>query len=66
VVDYTKRVAMQDQLFTKIVEEVANSTVRLEWALPAFTVMTQPGPQDAIHEHRSSSTQGVGHAADSH
>src|ERR1700728_86843 len=59
VVDYTKRVAMQDQLFTKIVEEVANSTVRLEWALPAFTVMTQPGPPDAIHEFPSSSTQDV-------
>src|SRR6202167_6046909 len=66
VVDYAKRIAMQDQLFTKIVEEVANSTVRLEWALPAFTVMTQPGPPDAIHEFPSSSTQGVDHAADSH
>src|SRR3984957_9505350 len=66
VVDYTKRTTMKDQLFTKIVEEVANSTVRLEWALPAFTVMPQPGPPDAIHEFPSSSTQDVDHVADSH
>jgi hypothetical protein len=32
VVDYTNRTAMKDQLFTKIVEEVANSNGRLEWA----------------------------------
>jgi small-conductance mechanosensitive channel len=35
VVDYTKRTAMQDQLFTKIVEEIANSKGRLQWAPPA-------------------------------
>jgi hypothetical protein len=34
VVDYTKRIAMQDQLFTKIVEEIANSNGRLQWVLP--------------------------------
>src|SRR5580693_3674620 len=34
VVDYTKRIAMQDQLFTKIVEEIANSKGLLQWALP--------------------------------
>ena len=32
VVDYTKRSAMKDRLFTKVVEEVANSKGRLEWA----------------------------------
>ena len=31
VVDYTKRNAMQDQLFTKIVEETANSKGRFQW-----------------------------------
>ena len=31
VVDYTKRTAMEDQLFTKIVQEVANSNGRLVW-----------------------------------
>src|ERR1700726_4818450 len=32
IVDYTKRTTMQDHLFTKIVQEVANSNGRLEWA----------------------------------
>jgi small-conductance mechanosensitive channel len=34
VVDYTKRTVMKDRLFTKIVQEVANSSGRLKWALP--------------------------------
>ena len=34
VVDYTKRTAMQDQLFRKVVEEIANCKGRLQWALP--------------------------------
>ena len=54
VVDYTKRTAVQDQLFTKIVEEIASSNGRLEWASPAGTVMNQPGTPDP-----SSSTQGA-------
>jgi len=68
VVDYTKRTAMKDQLFTKIVEEVANSDGRLEWASSAVIPMSPPG--DAGHESKallpSSSTLGAGHAADSH
>src|SRR6202166_2061059 len=32
VVDYTKRTAMKDQLFTKVAEEVSNSEGRLHWA----------------------------------
>src|SRR6202046_3026304 len=32
VVDYTQRIAMQDKLFTKIVEEIANGEGRLQWA----------------------------------
>src|ERR1700733_12399488 len=55
VVDYTKRAAVQDQLFTKIVEEIANSKGRLEWASPAGIVMNQPEAPDP-----SSSTQGAG------
>ena len=55
VVDYTKRTAVQDQLFTKIVEEIANSKGRLEWASPAGIVVNQPGTPDP-----SSSTQGAG------
>jgi small-conductance mechanosensitive channel len=45
VVDYKKRTAMQDRLFTKIVYEVANSNGRLEWASPAAPTPTnQPAP----------------------
>jgi small-conductance mechanosensitive channel len=68
VVNYTKRTAMKDQLFTKIVAEVANSDGRLEWASSAVIPMNPPG--DAGHESKallpSSSTLGASHAADSH
>jgi len=68
VIDYTKRTAMKDQLFTKIVDEVANSDGRLEWASSAVLPMSPPG--DAGHESKvllpPSSTLGAGHAADSH
>jgi len=66
VVDYTKRSAMKDQLFTKIVEEVANSNGRLEWASSGVTVINQRETSSAIEAHSSSSTHGTGHAADSH
>jgi len=42
VVDYTKRIAMQDQLFTKIAQEVAESDGRLQWATSAVAVITEP------------------------
>ena len=68
VVDYTKRTAMKDRLFTKIVEEVSNSDGRVQWASSAVIPMSPPG--DAGHESKallpSSSTLGAGHAADSH
>jgi small-conductance mechanosensitive channel len=68
VVDYTKRTAMKDRLFTKIVEEVANSDGRLEWASSAVVPMSPP--PGTGHESKallpSSSTLGAGHAADSH
>jgi small-conductance mechanosensitive channel len=44
VVDYTQRSAMKDRLFTKIVEEVANSGGRLQWASSGVTVINQPQP----------------------
>jgi small-conductance mechanosensitive channel len=66
VVDYTKRSAMKDQLFTKIVEEVASSNGRLEWASSGVTVVNQPQTPGTIEAHPSSSTRGAGHAADSH
>src|ERR1700691_5718961 len=65
VVDYTQRIAMQDKLFTKIVEEIANGEGRLQWASPPGTTVSQPGTPGAIDEHPSSSTYGAGHAADS-
>ena len=66
VVDYTKRTAMKDRLFTKIVQEVANSNGRLEWASSGVTVANQPTAPDAIEVHPSSSTRGAGHTAGSH
>jgi small-conductance mechanosensitive channel len=41
VVDYTKRTAMKDKLFTKIVEEVTKSEGRLQWSSSAITVINQ-------------------------
>jgi hypothetical protein len=32
IVDYTNRTAMQDRLFSKIVEEIKNSKGELAWA----------------------------------
>jgi small-conductance mechanosensitive channel len=64
VVDYTKRTAMQDQLFTRIVEEIANCTSLLQWALPVSTVTNQHGSPYAIDEHASSLPHGADHAAE--
>jgi small-conductance mechanosensitive channel len=66
VVDYTKRFAMKNQLFTKIVEEVASSDGRLQWASSGVTVINQGATPGAIEAHPSPSTHGAGHAADSH
>ena len=42
VVDYTKRIAKQDELFTKIAQEVAESDGRLKWASSAITFVNEP------------------------
>jgi small-conductance mechanosensitive channel len=47
VVDYRKRSAMKDLLFTKIVAEVANSNGRLEWPASGVAVLTQPASSPA-------------------
>ena len=65
VVDYTKRTAMQDQLFTKIAEEVADSNGRLKWASSAITVISQPVTPDPIEARQKSSSLGAGEAAGS-
>ena len=63
VVDYDKRTTMQDQLFTRIVQEVANSNGRLEWASSGVTVINQPLPPDAT---AAPPPPGAGRAAGSH
>ena len=71
VVDYTKRTAKQDELFTKIVEEVAKSNGRLQWASSTPTVNIQPlspgqaTPPAAPASQPSSSARATGQAADS-
>jgi Mechanosensitive ion channel len=65
VVDYTKRTAMQDQLFTKIAEEVAGSNGQLKWASSAITVISQSATPDPIEARQTSSILGAGEAAGS-
>ncbi len=47
VVDYTKRTAKQDELFSKIVEEVAKSNGRLQWSSSTVTTTVNVGPASA-------------------
>jgi small-conductance mechanosensitive channel len=47
VVDYTKRTAKQDELFSKIVEEVAKSEGRLQWSSSPVTTTVNVGPLSA-------------------
>jgi small-conductance mechanosensitive channel len=70
VVDYTKRTAKQDELFTKIVEEVAQSKGRLQWASSTTTVNIQPVSAGqttlaAPASQPSSAARASGQAADS-
>ena len=65
-VDYRKPTAMKDQLFTKIVQEVADSNGRLEWASSSVTPMNRMATPNPIEAHLSSLAQRAGHAADSH
>jgi small-conductance mechanosensitive channel len=58
VVHYSKRTAMQDQLFTKIVHEVVNSGGRLQWA-SASGVAGPPSTQPAVPPQPLSSAQGA-------
>ena len=52
IVEYTKRTTIQDQLFTKIVQEVAKSDGRLQWAssttAAAPPVAAIAGPQPLV------------------
>jgi small-conductance mechanosensitive channel len=48
IVDYTKRTTVKDQLFTKIVDEVASSKGRLEWASSPSTGVKKSAPADLL------------------
>ena len=73
VVDYTKRTAKEDELFTKIVAEVAKSNGRLQWASSATTTTVNVQPTStgqsasptAPSSQPSSSARAAGQAADS-
>jgi small-conductance mechanosensitive channel len=65
VVDYAKRTAMQDQLFTRIVQEVANSDARLAWTTSDATIINQPPTGATVEAHPSSSARAAGHTAGS-
>ena len=65
VVDYTKRTVVKDRLFTKIVQEVANSNGRLAWASSGVTVINQPVTPDAIEAHPLPSTRRQAHTSGS-
>jgi hypothetical protein len=49
IVDYTKRTALKDQLFTKIVDQVAKSKGRLQWA-PTSTTIVVPAPHSSFEQ----------------
>lgn len=63
VAHYTKRTAMQDQLFTKIVQEVAKSNGRLQWSSTPTPVIIQPPPPSARAPQPSAPEQGTVKAA---
>jgi small-conductance mechanosensitive channel len=65
VVDYSKRTAMQDRLFAKIVEGVASSNGQLAWAPSSVTNINLPPTPDAASASPSSSNRGAGHTAGS-
>ena len=62
IVDYTRRTIVKDQLFTKIVDQVANSNGRLGWASSSTTVVLQSVTTD-FHQPASlaSATAGTAH-----
>ena len=65
IVDYTKRIAKQDQLFTKIAQEVADSNGRLKWASSAITLISQPVTPEPTGTRQTSASLGAGEAGSS-
>jgi small-conductance mechanosensitive channel len=66
VVDYAKRTAMQDRLFSKIVEGVSSSNGQLTWAPSGVTNINLPPTPDAASASPSSSPLGTAQTAGSH
>ena len=66
VVDYAKRTAMQDRLFSKIVEGVASSNGQLTWAPSSVTNINLPPTPDTSSPSPTSSPRGSAHIAGSH
>src|SRR5271163_3758647 len=64
VVDYTKRTEMQDRLFTKIVDEVANSNGRLVWNSSGVTVINQAPYPDPLAPRPPSAIPAARHATE--
>jgi small-conductance mechanosensitive channel len=65
IVDYTKRIAKQDQLFTKIAQEVADSNGRLKWASSAITLISQPVTPEPTGARQTSASLRAGEAGSS-
>src|SRR6202522_1599765 len=65
VVDYTKRIAKQDQLFTKIAQEVADSNGRLKWTSPSITVISPPVIPEPTGARQTPANLGAGEAGSS-
>jgi small-conductance mechanosensitive channel len=63
VAHYTKRTAMQDRLFTRIVQEVAKSNSRLQWSSTPTPVIIQPPPPNAAAPQPPTPTQGTAKVA---
>jgi small-conductance mechanosensitive channel len=59
LVDYTKRTTVKDQLFTKIVDEVASSEGRLQWASSSATTVPRSAPVDLRAQADLSSATGA-------
>ena len=65
IVGYTKRTAVQDQLFTRIVKEIANSNGRLQWASTAAPVPLTASMPSSTGPQPPSPTQNATKAATS-
>jgi len=66
VVDYMKRTAMKDTLFTRIVKEVADSNGRLAWASQTVTLTNPHSSTESAEASPPLAAEAAAKAADSH